>query len=142
MTPTIVFDLEKLRSLQTLYQQNLEFVAAQLPNINWKSPKQLKWFFKNRLDITLENAKIAHIAAFMERYDHDSPEYDLINGICTYLRLHFALKNYINYVLITANHEGAIELRDYGWQWCLQNRQPLPNSPDLRACIIAKGVPL
>ena len=131
--PFIEYDMEKIYALKEEYELNLKFIEENLPPINWNSPKQIKALFMQALEISLENVTISHVQSFMDRYDHDSEEFDLINGAVLYLKTKFTLNNYIN-CIVKHNDSGRIYLRKERGAWLLPNKRPLSTSPEIKQC--------
>jgi hypothetical protein len=133
--PFIDFDILKIKGLKDEYDENITFVLGELPlKVNWNSQPQVKSYFRESFGIELENVKIEHVFSHMEKLDHDSPAFDVINGFLLYLKYSYILKNYINCIL---RHEesGRIMLRHFQGQWVLPNRRPLSGSPEIKSCI-------
>lgn len=133
--PFIEYDMEKIYALKEEYELNLKFIKENLPPINWNSPKQIKALFMQALEISLKNVTISHVQSFMDRYDHDSAEFDLINGAVLYLKTKFTLNNYIN-CIVKHNDSGRIYLRKERGAWLLPNKRPLSTSPEIQQCEI------
>lgn len=134
--PFIDFNMDKVQELKASYEESIEFILSELPAINWNSSQQAKKYFKEHLDITLENVKIDHVLSHLESVSHDSPAFDVINGFVLYLKQKFTLKNYIDCI---CRHQinGRVTLRLFGGRWVLPNRQPVSSNPEITECVIA-----
>jgi len=132
------FDVLKIKSLKDEYESSIEFILSELPaKVNWSSSKQIKLYFENALDIKLESVKISHILSHLDEFPHDSPGFDLINGLVLYLKQKYTLKNYLDCILFHQIN-GRVHLRFFGGRWVLPNRQPIPTAPEITACVIAR----
>lgn len=135
MEEWIKFDIEKLTELKETYEEAIECIREQLPDINLNSQKQLLDFFGKALNIHLKTSRIKEIEEHLKRFTHDQEEYYILLGVTYYFKLRYALKNYINWVL--KNHSnGIIYLKFWFGEWVLGNKQPLPLSPEILSCVI------
>lgn len=136
----IEYNLLCIKSLKDTYQESMAFLKSELPNINLNSPKQIKKMLKETLDITTENVTISNLKNFREKYDHDSEEFDLLNGLVLYLQQKYTLTNYIDCII---KHEegGRVYLRLEGEAWMLPNKRPLSESPEIKACVTRTHIP-
>lgn len=132
--PFIDWDILKVKSLKDDYNENMRLIKEFLPEeVNWDSPKKVKEFITEVLDIPLENVRIDTLAGVMETLDHDSESFDIINGYTMYLRQKYSISNYLDCIL--RHHEsGRVYLRHHEGQWVLPNRRPLSGSPEIIAC--------
>lgn len=131
----IKFDIPKLRLLKEHYENAIETIKEQLPEINLNSRKELLNFFEKDLNIHLQTSRIKDIERCLDGYTHDQEEYYILLGVTYYFKLKYALKNYVNWVLKNESN-GIIYLRLWWGEWSLSNRQPLPKSPEILACVI------
>ena len=132
--PYIDWDILKVKRLKDLLTENMRLIKEFLPEgVNWDSPKQVKEFVTNKLGIVMEDVKIETLKGVMEKLDHDSESFDIINGYDMYLRQKYSISNYLDCVL--KHHEsGRVYLRHHEGQWVLPNRRPLSGSPEIVAC--------
>ena len=134
MEPWIDYDVDKIKKLREEYQTNLDFLRDQLPEgLNLESPEKIKKYFRDSLEINLQNVKISYISKLLDHFDTDSQEYDFINGLVLYLKLRFTIRNYLDCILRHQNH-GRVNLRLMAGQWVMPNRQPISSSPEIIAC--------
>lgn len=132
--PYICFDIEKIQALRDRYMVNLEFLKGQLPQCNWNSPAAIKRYFEEKLGILLENVTIAHLETFLPMFDHDSEEFDILNGLILYLKQKFTIANYLDCIL-RHHQNGRVNLRHHQGAWVLPNKRPLTTSPEIQECI-------
>ena len=132
--PYIDWDIEEVKALKAFLTENMRLIKEFLPEgVNWDSPKQVKEFVTNKLGIVMEDVKIETLKGVMEKLDHDSESFDIINGYDMYLRQKYSISNYLDCVL--KHHEsGRVYLRHHEGQWVLPNRRPLSGSPEIVAC--------
>lgn len=134
----IDFDVGKIKELKERYEATKQLISEMMSPINLEKPSEIKQFFENELDIKLDNARITTIQEYMGNYDHDSMQYDAINGVVMYLKIKYSLKNYINCIL---KHEenGRVYLRQVNGTWMMPNKQPLSRNPEITECILHEG---
>jgi hypothetical protein len=138
MAVYITYNIEKISELKECYEINKQWIRSQLPKIDWDSRKEVKQFFEENLGIILQNVKIKNIMAYQEMFSHDTEQYDIINGFVSYLKLKYIIKNYLD-CIIRHNENGKVYLRQVGnGQITFPNKQPLPKSPEIEACIITQ----
>lgn len=132
----LTYDVEKIAALRELYTENIRFIKQHLPKgIDWDSRIQLKKFFKDHFNINILNVTISHLATQRDKFDHDSEEYDILNGVVTYLRYKYMIKNYLD-CIIRHNDNGKIYLRLGNGELLFPNKRPLPRSPEIESCLI------
>ena len=134
-------DLDKLEEIKQNYLFCLEYTKGELPSdCDWDKPKKVKEYFKICFGVDLKNFKISHVSSFLDELDHDSPAFDCINGYVLYLKIKYTLKNYIDCIF---RHEesGRVRLRWLYGNWMLPNKQPLPEHPEIKECIIGTHFP-
>lgn len=139
--PYIDFNLLLVKDLKERYEYNLQHIRTELPrDCNWDRPTEVKVYMKNMFDIDLESVKIAHVLSFLDRFDHDSPAFDCINGYVLYLKTKYTLANYINCIL-KHEEDGRVYLRWWAGNWVLPNKRPLSESPEIKECMIRTHIP-
>jgi len=130
-----------VKDLKERYEENLKWIEEEIgADINLNSQKQLKAFLEERLDIVAESVKITVLESYRDQYDHDSEEYDLMNGLVLYFKAKYTINNYINCIL---KHEenGRVYLRWWAGNWVLPNKRPLSESPEIKECMIRTHIP-
>lgn len=138
--PHIEWDMDKIHDLKQQYDENMQLIKEMLPDINWDSPKAVKNYFNKVLEIPIENGRIEHLSGFLTQYDHDSEEYDTLNGYLMYLKLKWAVMNYLD-CIIRHQENGRVYLRHHQGKWVLPNKRPLSGSPEIMECIVrSEGV--
>lgn len=132
--PYTVWDMNKVKSLREAFVGQMAFIKSMLPAAEWDSPKQVLDYFQNVLEITVENVKIAHLSEVLHQLDHDSFEYDVLNGYIMYLKLKWSVQNYLDCII---RHEinGRVNLRLHQGKWVLPNKRPLSGSPEIIECM-------
>lgn len=138
--PFIDYNILMIKDLKERYEDTKKWILGELPKINWDSQKQIKSLFSETLEITLENVTIEHVQELLGRYDHDSEEFDLVNGLILYLKTKYTLNNYINCVL-KHNENGRVYLRHEQGEWVLPNKRPLSGSPEIKECVTRTHIP-
>jgi len=136
----IDFDILKVKDLKENYQENIDITLEMLPENDWRSPAKTIDFFKKNFAIELKNVKINHVGQVLEELDHDSEAFDALNGYHIYLRLTYAIRNYLDNIL---KHEenGRIYLRQHQGEWVFPNKRPLSASPEIQGCITSSHIP-
>jgi hypothetical protein len=131
----ITFDMTLIEELKQRYEEHIQVTADMLPKVNWNSTQDIKRAFKEYLSVELNSAKISDIEPLIERFDHDSEEFDFINGVTMLLRLKYTVANYLNCV-IRHEENGKINLRYYNGKICFPNRRPLSHNEEFNQCIM------
>jgi hypothetical protein len=140
-TPFIDFNIQMVKDLKERYEENLKFIESELPSdCEWNRPKEVIAWMKNNFDIQLESVKIAHVLSYLEKFDHDSVAFDVINGYVLYLKTKYTLANYIN-CIIKHEQSGRVYLRHEQGEWVLPNKRPTSESPEIRECIVGTHIP-
>jgi hypothetical protein len=131
----LVYDIEKVSALRNLYHSNMLFIQGQY-NFSLSSNKQIKEYLADYFGLTIKNVTIKQIADQRDNFAHDTEIYDILNGIVTYLRLKYTIKNYLDCIL---RHEkdGKLYLRLGNGELLFPNKRPLSRSPEIEGCIIA-----
>lgn len=134
VAPWIRFDIEKVKSLRESYLESIAYTRRELPKIKWESPGKLKEYFKIRYGIVLENATIRHLQELSEKYEHIEDLHDTLQGVIYFLKLWYAVVNYLDCIL-RHEKEGVVTLREVDFVWKFPNKQPLPYSGEIWACV-------
>lgn len=133
--PYIVFNIGMIVALKDRYEKNIAFLKTQLPDVNWNSRVATRRFFEEKLGIFLENVTISHLETYLALLDHDSTDFDVINGLVLYLKQKYTISNYLDCIL--RHHEnGRVNLRHHEGAWVLPNKRPLTTSPEIQECIV------
>jgi len=138
--PYTVWDMSKIHALRQAYVEQMAFIKSMLPAAEWDSPKKVLDYLNNVLEITAESVKIDHLSGFLDQLDHDSFEFDVLNGYIMYLRLKWSVMNYLDCII---RHEinGRVNLRRHQGKWVLPNKRPLSGSPEIKECMVhSEGV--
>ena len=133
-TPYFMVDIDKLTELKKIYEDDIEFIKNNLPDIKLSSRNQVINLFEKQFNIKLNSVKIKEIKSHLADFDSDSEEAAVIQGIVYYYSRVYTLKNYINWFLDT-HDEGKIYLRRVFGRVSLANRQNLPLAPEVLACV-------
>ncbi len=133
----IRFDLEKLKQLHLDLILTSAHIKQELPYVNWDSTNEVKKYFKETFDITLDSRKIVELVKYLHRFNEGSKEREIIQGLIYYYKIHYTIKNYLKAVINQAQKDGTYLVRDamFG-TYTMYNRQPLPLSKELTECII------
>lgn len=132
--PYTVWDMSKVRTLREQYVDQMAFIASMLPALEWNSPKKVLDYFNNVLDLPIQSVKIEHLSGFLTQMDHDSFEFDVLNGYIMYLKLKWAIMNYLD-CIVRHNINGRVNLRLHQGKWVLPNKRPLSGSPEIIECM-------
>lgn len=140
------FDMDEVNDLEYCYQETLDFLLDQLPDVNWNSRLEVKDFFESEYNLTIISLKISYlkeVCSFLEdkidtcpydlEIDNADEAVETLKLLIEYYKTKYAMKNYIRCIQY---HEkgGRIYLRD---ELLMPNKQPLPYSPDIISCITA-----
>lgn len=131
--PTLIVDKKKLEKLQKVYMDAMAYIEDGLPNLDLNSRKEVLSFFEKTFKIHLTTTRIVEISEYIHQYGEDSEERDLIQGIVYYLKMKYAMKNYIVPMIKEAPN---VELATRFEVVEMKNHQPLPKSPEIIECIV------
>ena len=140
-TPYIEFDMDEINELKLDYENTLEFITSELPEVNWNSRVETKSYFSDEYNVAINSLKIAELRDTISRLDEQ--EYfegdrdrckDELTGLLELLKLKYTLHNYLDCIL-RHHTEGRVYLRNIDGEWKMPNKQPISTNPELTRCI-------
>lgn len=147
--PYIIFDIPSILALKKQYEDNIEYIKAELPPVNWNSISDTVDYFKYEHNITLHGIKIAYLKSLLDTLDKQ-PEYycrsiksvceaiEVLSGLIELFAIQSIKRNYIDCIL-RHQVDGKVMLRDVDGKWMFPNKQPLPYATEIKECIISSS---
>lgn len=143
MSNTLIFDIDEINDLKTCYQQTIESILDELPDVNWNSPIETKAYFSDNYGIQLKSVQIEELQkarnliqseeGFIVKEQEQLEEE--LNGVIELYKLKYTIRNYLDNI-IKHNKNGVIELREINGELRMPNKRMPPSSPDILACLL------
>lgn len=135
----IEFDMPAIYELESSIDATIDFLLAELPDINWSSRLDVKDYFLAEHRLYLESIKISELILINSTIQD---EYSELKNVLTlfieYLKLKYLKRNYIDCIL-RHNINGKMYLREVSGQLVYPNKRPISYSTHITDCIISQG---
>jgi len=132
----IQFEIRKIELLRQSHLAAIDFIVSELPPCNWNSPREIRRFYQDYFDKSLDNVKIKTLEAHLLTCLEDSLEYEVTHGLILMFKLQYTVRNYLDCIL-RHHQEGIVKLRLVDGVWKMPNKQALSLAPEITECIKA-----
>ena len=149
-TASITFDIPSIIALQKDYQETIEFIKDELPDVNWNSTVETIYHFSHEYNIMLHSTKIAELKVVLEQSeDDDYYEYaenieeakEVLTGLIELKKLQSSIRNHTQNIIKHADENGYYPLRLVDGVWLQQNKRSISYDPNIQECVIEMHIP-